>query len=137
MRGITRALCVAMGIWVFGIVVIGMPASPSGPGAAEDVFAAGPDTQIAIRAPAAAGCGSDSVGSSFNGTAIAGGTYIWFNAVLNPGGIPTTGATITFTGGTVTFSANGTNYSLPVPDARVIYSPATSAATATTTYGGA
>ena len=49
------------------------------------------------------------ISSNFNGTAIAGGNYIWFNAILNP---PTLTAPITFyfVNQTITFTANSINY---------------------------
>lgn len=47
---------------------------------------------------------------NFNGTAISGTSYIWFNANFTASGIPSTGATLTFTNSTISFTAGGTPY---------------------------
>jgi hypothetical protein len=67
--------------------------------------------------------GSSSNSSNFNGTAINGGDYIWFNANFTAKGMPSAGATITFTNSTISATVNGAQYNLPVPNARVTFSP--------------
>jgi hypothetical protein len=71
---------------------------------------------------------STSIGANFNGTAISAGSYIWFNANFKANGIPSTGATVTFTNSTILL--NGTT--LNVPPATITFSP--TATCATTTY---
>jgi hypothetical protein len=63
---------------------------------------------------------------------IAGGNYIWFNsAALNVKGLPASGTTKLYvTNSTINFTANGTPYSLAVPNAVITFS---STATSTTT----
>ena len=70
--------------------------------------------------------------SNFNGTAINGGTYIWFNSNFQATGIPSSGATLYFSNQTISFTANGTNYQLPVPNSQVTFSP--SATCTSTTF---
>lgn len=60
--------------------------------------------------------------ANFNGTAIAGGNFIWFNANFSATGIPSTGSTVTFTSSTISFTANGVNYKLAVPDSSIKFS---------------
>ena len=69
-----------------------------------------------------------SISSNFNGTAVAGGAYIWFSSVfslpdINPGPL-TTPLTIHFTGVTITFTANGTPYTINAPNASFTFDPA-------------
>jgi hypothetical protein len=71
--------------------------------------------------------------SKFDSTAINSGDYIWFNANFKAGGIPSAGATITFTNSTITFADNnGQTYNLQVPNGQVVFSP--SAACSSTTF---
>jgi len=85
--------------------------------------------------PAPACVSRSSISSNFNGTAIPAGRTIWFNAVLKASGLPTTGTTtVDFTNVMITFSDGTTNYVVPVPDAHVVYSSATT--TASTTFSG-
>jgi len=85
--------------------------------------------------PAPACVSNSSISSNFNGTAIPAGRTIWFNAVLKASGLPTTGTTtVDFTNVMITFSDGTTNYVVPVPDAHVVYSSATT--TASTTFSG-
>lgn len=65
---------------------------------------------------------SSSNTSNFNGTPIAAGDYIWFNANFTAGGIPSSGATINFTNSTIQFTADQ-NYTLAVPNAQITFSP--------------
>jgi hypothetical protein len=68
--------------------------------------------------------------SNFNGTQINGGTYIWFNANFSASGIPSSGATITFTNSTISFTADQ-QYNLSVPNAQITFSPSASCASTT------
>jgi hypothetical protein len=73
-----------------------------------------------------------SITSNFNGAAIAGGNYIWFNSVLSVQGLGSNPVTISFDASSITFRANNTNYNLSVPSARVTFDP--NATMATTTF---
>ncbi len=73
--------------------------------------------------------------ANFNGTAINTGSYIWFNANLTATGVPTAGTRLYFRNGNISFTANGVPYSIPVPNAVVIFSA--TATCATTTYDAA
>ena len=75
-------------------------------------------------------CPNNSIVSNFNGTKIPGGDYIWFNSVLKPRGVPSSGGTISFTNQTVKFGSTTES----VPDGTITFSP--SATTATTTFSG-
>ena len=74
------------------------------------------------------------IASNFNGTGISGGDYIWFNANFTASGVPSTGATLFFENSTIQFSANGTNYNLSVPNAKITFSP--SASCTSTSFDG-
>jgi hypothetical protein len=76
-----------------------------------------------------------SIGSNFNGTPIAQGNFIWFNAVLNASGLGSHPVTIRFDNSKITFAASGVNYTLPVPSAKIVFDPA--ATTATTVFNTA
>jgi hypothetical protein len=78
-------------------------------------------------------CLANSIASNFNGTAIPGGDFIWFNSHLNASGV-SNGATITFTNQTITLGANGKYGTFQIPDGQVIYT--SSVTTATTTFTG-
>jgi len=69
--------------------------------------------------------------SNFNGTPISAGDYIWFNANFSASGIPSSGATLTFTNSTIQFTADQT-YTLAVPNAQITFSP--SATCTSTTF---
>ena len=71
---------------------------------------------------AAQTCPPSSNISNFNGTSIAAGTYIWFNANFTASGIPSSGATITFTASTLTFTADQT-YTVAAPNAQITFDP--------------
>ena len=75
-----------------------------------------------------------SIASNFNGTTIPGGSYIWFNSVFKPKGVPGSGATIQLSGASVSFTARGQSYTVAIPDAVIIFSP--SAAKAALTFTG-
>ncbi len=70
--------------------------------------------------------------SNFNGTAINGGAYIWFNANFTASGIPSSGATVSLANSTISFTRGGTQYQLSVPNAQVVFSP--SATCSSTTF---
>ena len=72
-------------------------------------------------------------GSNFNGTKIPGGDDIWFNSVFKPQGVPSSGGTFTLSNASVTFASGGTNYTVPIPNSQITFSP--SASKATLTYG--
>jgi hypothetical protein len=61
--------------------------------------------------------------SNFNGTKIAGGNYIWFDANFTANGVPTNGAIVTFTNSTISFETTTASYNLPVPNAQITFSP--------------
>lgn len=67
--------------------------------------------------------------ANFNGTPIASGSTIWFSAVMKLSGIGTSPATISMTNSTVTFSANGTLYTVAVPNTSVTVNPGSGTAT--------
>jgi hypothetical protein len=77
-------------------------------------------------------CPLSSITSNFNGTAIPGGSTIWFNSVFKVSGLHAP-ATVQFTNSKITFSASGTDYSVPVPDGVVNFS---SVAKATISFDG-
>ncbi len=74
----------------------------------------------------------DMISSDFNGTAIAGGNYIWFNSHLKVSGLTTSPTTLTLVDGVISFTANGNDYTLPVPKTEIVFSNSTT--TASTTY---
>lgn len=83
--------------------------------------------------PAPPPCSAQSINSSnFNGTAINGGAYIWFNANFTASGIPSSGATVSLANSTISFTRGGTQYQLSVPNAQVVFSP--SATCSSTTF---
>jgi len=76
------------------------------------------------------GCSAKTSNSAnFNGTAIPGDSYIWFNSNFTATGIPTTGTSVTFTNSTISFTANGVNYNLAVPDSTITFSASATCAT--------
>lgn len=70
--------------------------------------------------PAGGGSATSSIQSNFNGTAIPGNSYLWFNANFNAKGVQE-GTVITLTNSTIRFSTNGTDYSLAVPNAQITF----------------
>jgi hypothetical protein len=91
-------------------------------------------SSLSQSVPALACSAPMSIDAKFNGTSIPGGSYIWFNANLTAKGIPAAGATLIFENSTISFTADRL-YTLPVPNAQIVFSP--SAACATTTYDAA
>jgi len=67
-------------------------------------------------------CTPGSNASNFDGTPINPGTFIWFNANFAARGIPSTGATISFTNSTISLTADQP-YTINVPNAQVTFDP--------------
>jgi hypothetical protein len=72
---------------------------------------------------------TSAISSNFNGTAIAAGDDVWFNAVLKVQGLGSAPATIFVTHASVTFTANGHTYVLTVPDSQIMFSTSFTVAT--------
>jgi len=72
---------------------------------------------------------TSAIASNFNGTAIAAGDDIWFNAVLKVNGLSSTPARIFVTHASITFTANGQTYQLTVPDSQITLSNSITLAT--------
>lgn len=72
---------------------------------------------------------TSAITSNFNGTAIAGGDFIWFNGVVKVNGLSASPTTVFVTHATITFTANGKTYLLTVPDSEITLSTSTSLAT--------
>ncbi len=78
---------------------------------------------LGLSGASAQTCPSTSTNTSnFNGTPIQPGSFIWFNANFTASGIPSTGATITFSASTITFTADQL-YTVAVPNAQITFSP--------------
>lgn len=80
---------------------------------------------------------STQIVSNFNSNTIPGGSVIWFNSHLDtitglPAGQP---VTLFFDQGRIQFTANSVNYDLPVPRAKIIFSP--TAASSSTVFDAA
>ena len=92
------------------------------------------DRHRVVSGCGAALCPTSAISADFNQIAPEGDTTIWFNSsfrVISGGATPMTFATH---GGQVTFSDNGTDYTVPVPDATITFSA--SATQATTHFTG-
>ena len=74
---------------------------------------------------------SSSIQSNFNGTPIAGGTFIWFTSVIKVQGLPSSPQTVIFQQQTIKFTANGTSFTLHVPNGSVQFVPGATSATTT------
>jgi hypothetical protein len=72
---------------------------------------------------------TSAITSNFNGTAIAGGDFVWFSGVLKVSGLTTSPTTIFVTHGTITFTADGKTHLLTVPDSEITFSASTTLAT--------
>ncbi len=72
--------------------------------------------------------GQTSIASNFNGTAIAAGSDIWFNAVFKLNN-PSTATTIQFVNSSIVFKSGTTTYNVAVPNAIITFSAATTQAT--------
>ena len=74
-------------------------------------------------------------GSNFNGTPIADGSFLWFNAVVKVSGIDRTiQTTISFTHSTISFASGSTTYQMDVPNSFITFSP--TATEASTSFDG-
>jgi SdrD B-like domain len=73
-----------------------------------------------------------SITSNFNGTAIPADDFVWFNSVAKVQGVTSAPVTLHVVDQSITFTANGTPYSLSVPDTLLTLDP--SATSATTTF---
>ena len=73
--------------------------------------------------------------ANFNGTAIPAGDDIWFSSVAQVQGVGNSPVTIDVTNQTISFTANGTNYSINVPDTTLTLTPGQSTATASFNSG--
>jgi hypothetical protein len=73
-------------------------------------------------------CTTTLITSNFNGTAINGGDFIWFNSVAKVQGLGSDPVTIGFIS-SIQFSVGGTNYVVAVPAAIVSLSPSVALAT--------
>lgn len=90
-------------------------------------------TSMTCEAPPPPPCAQSATNSSnFNGTAVAAGDYIWFNANFKANNVPHTGVTILFTQGKISFTSGGVAYNLNVPNAQITFS--TSATCTSTTF---
>ncbi len=74
-------------------------------------------------------CPPTAITSNFNGTPIASGRWIWFNAIVKVTGLGGASGIVHAQGSSIAFSAGGTSYTLPVPDATITFSPAATQAT--------
>ena len=76
--------------------------------------------------------------TNFNGTSIPGCDFLWFSCAINVQGLPSNQpTTITCTGQTISFTSGGENYSLPVPNGTITYSPSCTTATTSCDATGA
>ena len=89
---------------------------------------------LATLARAQSSCTGGSNASNFNGTPIKPGNYIWFNANFTASGIPSSGATISFTNSTISLTADQA-YTISAPNAQVTFDP--NAVCASTTFDSA
>ena len=85
---------------------------------------------MSSSAYASSSCLNSTIKSNFNGTAIPGGTYIWFSNHLKASGTAGRNVTIHFANSTIKFSVGSTPFELAVPSATINFS--TSATKATT-----
>ena len=72
---------------------------------------------------------TSAITSNFNGTAVAGGDFVWFNGVVKVNGLSASPTTVFVTHATITFTANGKTYLLTVPDSEITFSTSTTVAT--------
>ncbi|HZT99462.1 MAG TPA: hypothetical protein VFA10_07375 [Ktedonobacteraceae bacterium] len=81
----------------------------------------------------ASGCSNNcfawtSIQSNFNGTPIPGNDYIWFTSVMKVQGLPSSETWFTFRNQQITFTANGQQYTLPVPNGEMDFNPSATCA---------
>jgi hypothetical protein len=91
---------------------------------------ASPNTQITPPQPAAL-AGYTALCANFNPTPIAAGSTLWFTSDFTAKGLGSGPVTLQFNNQTIAFTANGTNYSVNVPNATVTFSSSTTVATTT------
>jgi len=72
---------------------------------------------------------SSSISSNFNGTPVAQGNSIWFNANVKATGLGSGTTQIFVRNASIPFTSNGTPYNVPVPDAVITFSPTATCAT--------
>ena len=72
---------------------------------------------------------TSTITSNFNGTAIAQGDSIWFTGVLKVGGLGSGPTTLYVSHASISFVANGTTYTIPVPNSAITFSSSTTLAT--------
>ena len=77
---------------------------------------------------------SCTVSSNFNGTRIAGGSYVWFSSVISVGGLGSDPVALTFSNSVLTIDVNGIQQNIDVPAAQITFSPEPT--TATTSFDG-
>jgi hypothetical protein len=75
--------------------------------------------------------GSSTIVSNFNGTAIAGGDYVWFNSIVKVNGRNGREVAVRFDRSTISFTANNVNYVVNVPVNTIIFSAAVTQASTT------
>jgi hypothetical protein len=89
-------------------------------------------TSLTCAPPPLPACSAQSTNiSNFNGTPINLGNWIWYNANFTAKGIPSTGATITFTNSTISSVENGVPFSNSAPNAQITFSPSASCTSTT------
>ena len=110
-------------------------------GDGDDSLAAGQSISVHITAmtyadDAAASCTTTcSIGNNCNGTSVPAGDYLWFNCAVNCTGLSSSvPTTVCFTGQTISFTCGSQNYTVPVPDGCVTFSP--NCSTAATSFNG-
>lgn len=127
-------------------VLSGGPFTPSGSATLTDnttgvmstiYISFSPSSYSCPSPPPPAPCTASATNSSnFNGTFVPAGSYLWFNANFTARNVPSTGVTIDFTNGNISFTAaDGTSFSIPVPNAMITFSP--SATCTSTTFDSA
>jgi hypothetical protein len=75
--------------------------------------------------------GYTALSTNFNPTPIAAGSTLWFSSAFQAHGVGNGPVTLQFINQTIAFTANGTSYSVNVPNATVTFSSSTTAATTT------
>lgn len=90
---------------------------------------------VADAEPMPACAFNTAINANFNNTAIPVGRTVWFNSRLKVSGLGPEETIVYFENALVQFPANNTIYHLPLPRAKVIFSP--SATTTTTIYDAA
>jgi subtilase family serine protease/prenyltransferase beta subunit len=74
---------------------------------------------------------ASSIAANFNGTAIPQGDTVWFSSVFKVTGLSSATTSIFVVGQTIQFTANGTSYSLALPDAEIVFNDASVTSPAT------